>query len=247
MNTFSIKEKRVAILLAGVLLLFCVIAIWHFTKRPSVRSPYEQVLFNASAIRNREYPLRHTISDKAIQKVKFLDAGQLKEKTKEVIIVLGDRPLDRTTPTVSMVYRVLKGVELSRKFPRAILIMSGGPSTGDIPEAEMMGLIAWSRGVDPSRIILEDKSRNTERNAEFTAGIVKSKNIGKKFIVTDQLNLERAIGIFQNYFVDFKDVQGVDCNVPIKLIIAQMEKYLSVNDDEIVRNRLNTVKEITKK
>ncbi len=234
------KFKNLAILLAIILIVFFVFKVWIIKKNPP--SPYEKIISNAAVIKNIEYPLRYFISGRAIKNIKFLDPGQLKENTKEVIIVLGDRPLDRTTPTVSMVYRVLKGVELSKKFPRAILIMSGGPSTGDIPEAEMMALIAWSRGVNPSRIILEEKSRNTERNAEFTANIIRSKNIGKKYIITDQLNLDRAIGIFKNYFVEFADVQGVDCNVSPKLMAEQMDRYLSVNDDEIVRGRLGNIR-----
>ena len=120
--------------------------------------------------------------------------------------------------------------------------MSGGPTAGDISEAEMMGLIAWSRGVNPSRIVLEDKSRNTEQNAEFTANIVRSKNVGKKFIITDQSRLERAIRIFQNYFMEFKNVRGVDCNVPVGLVIKQMEEYLKVKDNRIVRRRLDYLK-----
>ena len=222
---------------AAIITLACALTLIGASESRG-ESPYATVISNASNIKSKEYPLRNSISDSSIGKVKFLDPGSLKNNIGTLIVVLGDRPLDGTIPTVDMVYRVLKGVELSKKYPDSILIMSGGTTAGDISEAEMMGLIAWSRGVDASRIVLEDKSRNTEQNAEFTAKIVISKNIAQKFIITDQSRLDRAIKIFKNYFREFKDVQGVDCEVPAKLIAQQMEQYLKTNDNLIVRRRL---------
>ena len=255
MKCFSKSSKKISSASAGALMIFAIVNIginyYAGTKRTLLaesKSGFQRgtVIFNASGIKNKEYPLRHFISHKSIGRVKFLDREILKDNTRTVIIVLGDRPLDGTTPTVNMIYRVLKAVELSKKFPKAVLIMSGGPTAGGISEAEMMGLIAWSRKVNPSRIILEDKSRNTEQNAEFTADIIRSKKIGRKFVITDQSRLKRVTSIFRNYFREFKDVQAVDCNVPIKLMVEQMEQYLKNNDNRIARRRLQQLKNTIK-
>ncbi len=220
LKSVKASKKIIIALTTSALMIIVIISAALFPKSRS-GSPYETIILNASNIKIKEYPLRRFISDKSIEKIKFLGPEALKDNIRTIIVVLGDRPLGRTTPTVNMAYRVLKGVELYRKYPGSILIMSGGTTAGDISEAEMMGLIAWSRGVDPSRILLEYKSRNTEQNAEFTANIVRSKNIGRKFVVTDQLRIERAVRIFRNYFREFKDVQGVDCGIPIKSIAGQ--------------------------
>ena len=185
--------------------------------------------------------LPRLISDRSVKKMEFLDPKQLKDNIQALIVVLGNRPLDGTRPTVNMVYRVFKGIELYRKYSDSILIMSGGPTAGELSEAEMMGLIAWSKGVNPSRIILEDKSMDTIQNARFTSDIVKGKNIGQKFIIANEPNLTRAIGIFEDH-TEFKDVQGIDCEVPQGLIIKQMEKYLTRHNDAGVRRRLESHK-----
>ncbi len=248
MKYFSKTSIKIITVLAGALIAIGIInaGINYYgeTKKTLLGefkkgSPYGIILFNASGIRNKEYPLRHFISHKSIEEVKFLDPKMLKDNIGTIIVVLGDRPLDRVTPTVSMVYRVLKGVELSKKYPGSVLIMAGGPTAGDIPEAKMMALIAWSRGFDPRRIILEDRSQHTVGNAEFTIKIIKPKNIGRALIITDQLHLERAIRTFQYYFGGAKDVLGVDCNVPVKLSMEQMKNYLSFNNNRIVRSRLH--------
>jgi len=245
-------SKKIFILWVGLLLVvLCVIlaGLHNCEVKKKVQitqsrseSPYAKIISNSSSIQNKEYPLRHPLSDGLIGEVKFLNPQDLKDNTKTAIIVLGDRPLDDTTPTVDMVYRVLKGVELAKKFPKAILIMSGGATKGPIPEAQMMGLIAWVRGVDPLRIILEGKSQTTDENAKNTANIVGSKNIRQVFIITEQSRLQEAVATFQKYGKEFNKIQGLESDVTRSLIIKQMKQFLMTHDDRIVRERLHYVK-----
>ncbi|MBF0490042.1 MAG: YdcF family protein [Candidatus Omnitrophica bacterium] len=208
----------------------------------SSQSPYASMITNSSSIQYKEFPIRHSISDDLIKEVRFLKPQDLKNNTETVIIVLGDRPLDDTMPTVDMVYRVLKGIQLATQFPDAIMIMSGGATKGHTPEARMMGLIAWSRGIDPLRIILEDKSQTTRENAKNTARIVGSKNVQHVLIVTEQSRIEDDSEIFHKFDKDLKDIKAFPCAVTKAVIINQMERYLINHDDRVVRGRLHYVK-----
>jgi len=204
-------------------------------------SPYAKIILNSSRFLNEKYPLHRSLSEKSIGKVKFLEPQELKDNTDTAIIVLGDRPLNDTTPTVDMVYRVLKGVALAKKFTRAVVIMTGGATKSPTPEAQMIGLIAWSRGVDPLRIILENKSQTTGENAEYTANIIGSKNIRQVFIITEPSRLEEAVAFFKKHEREFKNVQGVESDVTSALIIEQMKRFLMSHDDRVVRGRLHYV------
>jgi len=244
-------SKKMVLLGAGILFVLCVILAGFYyrqvTKEAQLahsgsESPYAKIISNSSGIQNEKYPLRFFLSDGLEGKIKFLGPQELKNNTQTVIVVLGDRPLDDTTPTVDMVYRVLKGVELAEKFPKAIMIMSGGATKGHTPEAQMMGLITWARGVDPLRIILEDKSQTTRENAKNTANIVGSKNIQQIFIITEHSRIKEAVTIFQKFGKEFKNVQGVESDVTRDLIIGQMEQFLMDHDDRVVRGRLHYVK-----
>ena len=238
-------------LLASLLVVLCII-LFIFHNRDETKeiqlaqakreAMYAKIITNSSSIQNEKYHLRYPLSAGLIGEVKFLESQELKDITERAIIVLGDRPLDDTTPTVDMVYRVLKGVELAKKYPKVILIMCGGETKGPIPEAQMMGLIAWSRGVDPLRIILEGKSQTTDENAKNTTNIIGSKSIRQVFIITEQSRLEEAVATFQKYGNEFKNIQGIESDVTRSLIIGQMEQFLMTHDDRIVRARLHYVK-----
>ncbi len=247
-NFFTLK--RLLLLIASALVVLCVILAGfdHYELANEARfarlmkgSPYAKIIMSTSGIQIKQYPLQHSLSFGSIGEVKFLEPLELKDGAETAIIVLGDRPLDDKTPTVDMVYRVLKGIELARKFPKAVLIMSGGATQGPTPEAQMMGLIAWSRGVDPLRIVLENKSQTTGENAEFTAHFVGSKNFRQVFIITEESRLQEAIEIFRKHDKEFKNIQGVACDVTSALIIEQMERFLMSHDDRVVRGRLHYV------
>ena len=52
-------------------------------------------------------------------------------------------------------------------------------------------------GIARDRITLEDKSRNTDENARFTAAIVHPKPSQRWIIVTSAFHMPRAMGVFE--------------------------------------------------
>ena len=52
-------------------------------------------------------------------------------------------------------------------------------------------------GVDPGRLIVEDKSRNTEENAQFTAAILRPGPEQRWLLVTSAYHMPRAVGAFE--------------------------------------------------
>ena len=57
-------------------------------------------------------------------------------------------------------------------------------------------------GVPPGRIVLEERSRNTRENAEFTAGLLKEYRVQRVLLVTSALHMRRAVGEFERAGVD---------------------------------------------
>ena len=63
----------------------------------------------------------------------------------------------------------------SEKYPRALIVCTGGGTAADEPSATEAGRMAeWleAQGVDPSRLIVEDHSLTTAQNAVFTFDIL---------------------------------------------------------------------------
>lgn len=174
----------------------------------------------------------------------FLSRSQIKSKNfSNAIIVLGTMPLDESTPTVDMVERVLKGLEIFDANPKSVLVMTGGYTQGPISEAQMMGLVAWSRGINPDQIVLEEKSASTIENAKFTGQILKDISFNQIFLVTRSDHLQRALPIFGEYAV-FKNIKGVSSSDTFDALIKQMQDYLKFKNSALVGKRLEKLKQL---
>ena len=69
--------------------------------------------------------------------------------------------------------RIRKGIAVFERNPHSILVMSGGRGPGDdIAEAEAMQKWAVAHNVDPARILVEDRSRNTQQNIRFSKKLI---------------------------------------------------------------------------
>lgn len=94
--------------------------------------------------------------------------------------------------------RVVEGIRLARRFPRALLVMSGG--SGDLfrsarPEALVLGRLARELGIPAERLRLERESRNTHENARYTAKLLRDLE-GPVLLVTSAFHMPRSVACF---------------------------------------------------
>ncbi|HEY8009612.1 MAG TPA: YdcF family protein [Rudaea sp.] len=97
------------------------------------------------------------------------------------------------------------GAQLYRAGRAPVLILSGGNSgwsTTDEPEAEAMEAFENDLGVPASAVLLEDRSRNTEENAQYTKQLMAEHRITKILLVTSAAHMPRALALFRAQGVD---------------------------------------------
>jgi uncharacterized SAM-binding protein YcdF (DUF218 family) len=90
--------------------------------------------------------------------------------------------------------------ELMRRYPQAHLVFSGGSGRlifDGVTEAELAVRLFESFGIEKSRVILENKSRDTDENARFTKELVQPRPDERWLIVTSAHHMPRAIGAFR--------------------------------------------------
>lgn len=105
---------------------------------------------------------------------------------------------------VSAAGRITEAVALSRRYPNARLVFSGGSSALLIrsgTEADDARRLWIDMGVPPERITTEDKSRNTFENALFTRRLTNPQPGERWLLVTSAYHMPRAVGAFRA--VDF--------------------------------------------
>ncbi|HWU68684.1 MAG TPA: YdcF family protein [Stenotrophobium sp.] len=91
-------------------------------------------------------------------------------------------------------------VALARRYPQAKLVFSSGSpkltGTG-YSEADYVPGFVQSLGLDPRRLILESRSRNTWENAVFSKALVKPRAGERWLLVTSAWHMPRAVGCFR--------------------------------------------------
>lgn len=109
----------------------------------------------------------------------------------DYLIVLGAQ-VRGTVVTKSLKKRLDTAYEYLTSSPETIAIVSGGQGTGeDISEAEAMKRYLVAKGLSQARIVMEDKSTNTEQNIRYSRMLFKKDN-PRVVIVTNNFHIFRA-------------------------------------------------------
>ena len=122
------------------------------------------------------------------------------------IVVLGgpiDQEIGAARGQVTLIdaaARITAAVALSRRFPAVPLVYTGGSNAllstigGEAADAKRLWI---DLGVDPSRILTEEHSRNTDENALFTRDLVHPKPGQRWILVTSAYHMPRSVGLFR--------------------------------------------------
>lgn len=112
----------------------------------------------------------------------------------EYAIVLG-AGVNGTKPSLSLKARLEAALKFAGDNPESTLILSGGQGGGeDISEAQCMYNYLVDRGVDPGRLILEDKSTDTRENLTYSLEKLRAldPNFGSVTVITAGYHIARA-------------------------------------------------------
>ncbi len=116
----------------------------------------------------------------------------------DYVIVLGAQ-VRGTRITNSLRKRLEAAKEYLDENPDTIAVVSGGKGPGeDLSEAQCMYNYLIENGINPERIIMEDKSTSTEENIEFSMNIIESNFEGESpsiGVVTNNFHIYRAVKI----------------------------------------------------
>jgi uncharacterized SAM-binding protein YcdF (DUF218 family) len=96
--------------------------------------------------------------------------------------------------------RLTEAVVLAKRYPEARVVYTSGsssftPTTSS--EALQARKFMSQMGIAPDRVTIEDKSRNTDENARFTAAIVHPQPSQHWIVVTSAFHIPRAMGVFE--------------------------------------------------
>lgn len=96
--------------------------------------------------------------------------------------------------------RFVEAAILARRYPEARIVITGGSGAlllegeGD---ADAAPRLLTALGVEPERLVLENRSRNTHENALFTREMVEPRAGETWLLVTSAFHMPRSVGLFR--------------------------------------------------
>jgi uncharacterized SAM-binding protein YcdF (DUF218 family) len=145
------------------------------------------------------YLFHGLILNKAVKYLYYKD----ELKPADVIVILSGEETER----------VEYGVKLFKEgwARKDKMILSGGPIIWKYTYASLMQEYALHLGVPKKAILLEDKSRSTEENAQFTKGIIKRYGYKSLILVTSPYHSKRAFKIFKKFMGEEIKIVSAPC------------------------------------
>ncbi len=114
--------------------------------------------------------------------------------------------------------RVIATIDLARRYPHAKLVLTGAESwiaLQSASEAAATRRLLLEQGIDESRLVLEERARNTLENAVYSRDIAHPKSSETWLLVTSAMHMPRAVGCFRHigwnvipYPVDYRGNNG---------------------------------------
>ncbi len=96
--------------------------------------------------------------------------------------------------------RMLEALRLALAHPEARIVIAAGAAAlaaDQEPEALAARRLFVAFGIDPARIVLDDKSRNTEENAVFANDLAGAQAGQSWLLVTSAFHMPRAVALFR--------------------------------------------------
>ena len=139
------------------------------------------------------------------------------DKELDYIVVLGAQ-LKTTGPSRVLQYRLDTAYEYLTAHPDTKVIVSGGQGSNE-PASEAQGMYDYlvKRGIEPGRIVLEDKSVNTEQNIRFSKDFLQA-DTDKVGIVSNNFHVFRAVKLAKA--AGYRNVVGIAAPATAIQIVA---------------------------
>jgi uncharacterized SAM-binding protein YcdF (DUF218 family) len=147
--------------------------------------------------------------DKANEK-DFVNIGEMKDDLPNdnslCIVILGFSLSPSGEVRDELMCRLDAGIEAAEKYPNAYILVTGGGTAllaPSVKEADKMAEYLIEKGIDSSRIIVENESLSTSENAVYSEGIIRNKypEISDILIVTSDYHVPMACSIFEGWFI----------------------------------------------
>lgn len=159
----------------------------------------------------------------------FTEFGAAAEPGADYCIILGAQMKDNG-PSDVLRRRLDRAITYLRENPETLVIVSGSQGSNE-PVSEARGMYDYltAAGIDGERILLEEASRNTCENLEFSGQLL-NRESDRVVLVTNNFHMYRALKLAAG--ADYGHVQGLAASTyPLMLPNNLLREFLGIVKD----------------
>jgi vancomycin permeability regulator SanA len=128
----------------------------------------------------------------------------LKKSNENIAVVLGAAVWSGNIPSPTLSSRVDKALNLLKEGFAGRIVLTGGKAPGEMSESEVAFEYARAKGIDTSKVVMENVTSSTSDQIKWILNELKGGNSSKVIIVSDAYHLPRAIEISKFFNLDIK-------------------------------------------
>ncbi len=147
----------------------------------------------------------------------------------DVIILLGGGSFEGArdlsgsgSPSDESLARIVTAVRAQRILHVPVIVSGGRVFANRTPEAHLMKRFLCDLGVPPEKVIVEERSRDTNENAIYSAQICARHGFRKALLVTSAYHMRRALFVFARQHLKVVPL-------PVNLVPRQSRKYIWID------------------
>ena len=147
----------------------------------------------------------------------------------DILIVLG-AGLRGSTPSAVLSSRLRVTLDYMEDNPGCIAVLTGSQGPGETrTEASAMAEWLVSRGVDSSRLILEEEAHNTAQNVKYSLALLDEMGMeGDIMVVSSEFHLWRAQRIFARHGMDVSALPAPTPKIGLVPLNSYVREYFSI-------------------
>lgn len=152
----------------------------------------------------------------------------------DYLIILGAK-VNGTVPSKTLKARVFGTIDYLKENKNTVVIVSGGQGEGEsVTEASAMKKLLVEKGIEENRILLEEKSVNTEQNIRYSKAMMTKEN-PKLVIATSDFHIYRGMALAKKQ--GFQNISGCPAKPDVILTIHYyFREFFAVIKDKILKN-----------
>ena len=151
------------------------------------------------------------------------------------VVILGFALNDDGTMKEELVGRLQTGLAIAKEYPKSYVVVTGGGTAKNNPnvtEGGLMGEWLLKQGLEPSRLIVENRAQDPVGNAKNTYEVIKTKypSVKNVVLVTSDYHVPRGCILYYTQFV----LEGLKNNsAPLSIISNSGYKTGSLGSESV--------------